>query len=896
MNRQVTGIYALVFSLVLMGGWGPAAATVYYVDDSAPGGGNGLTWGTAFEDLQDAFALTAAGDEIRVGQGIYRPTAGASRNETFQLLDGVAVRGGYAGYGAGDPDMRNIPLYESVLSGDIGVPAVTDDNSYHVVTADGTDATALLEGFTISGGNADGPSPDNGGGGMQNLGGRPTVRACTFAENIGYMMGGAMQNKGGSNPRLEDCTFIGNVCQSAWGGAIVNHTHSSGTLMNCRFMGNQTGLDGGAILNWHGSSPELVNCIFTGNEAVRHGGAIYNGEFSMPVLINCTLSENEAGHYGGGIYTSLGVGFTGPTLDNCILWGNVDSDGLIEVAQVYGTRATIKHCCVQGWTGALGGTGNMGSDPCFMDADGPDDIFGTADDNLRLREGSPCLDAGDNDLVPPGVDRDLDGGPRIFDGDYDGDVIVDMGAYERAVGVLFADDTAGGANNGSSWDDAFTDLQDALNEAAGGGVREILVGQGTYYPSLAPDPCDDRTATFQFIDGLALRGSYAGAGAANPNVRNFQMSPSILSGDTGAALVGDDNSYHVVTCRNNVANAILDGFIVIAGNADGLDENGFGGGMLNTGNSSATVTNCIFQNNVAAALGGGMANLDHADTRLNHCTFIGNWGLGGAGAMVNAECSTMLSNCAFVGNWGFLGGSGAMSNYLSDTSLINCVFNGNIGFAGGAMNNSDQSEARLTNCTFSQNVGLGGAGGIDNVDSYAELRNCILWDVGPEIGVDPCSTVMVSHCNVLGGFLGPNNIAEPPLLIDPIGLDGTPGTGDEDLRLAPGSPCIDKGMNGFVPPEVDRDLAGRDRIVDGDCDEIAAVDMGAYEFSYGHYGDLSSDCFINLWDVDIFSLAWGSAPDAGNWNPNANLATPPDEIIDVADLLVIVRNWLTGLQ
>jgi hypothetical protein len=134
--------------------------------------------------------------------------------------------------------------------------------------------------------------------------------------------------------------------------------------------------------------------------------------------------------------------YSGPMLRNCILWGNTAPGG----PQIYNdgtSSAAITYSDVQG---GCPGTGNIGADPLFTDADGADDIFGTEDDNLRLPSGSPCIDAGDNTRVPPDYadldsdgDRseripwDLDTNRRITDGDADCNPVVDMGAYEFVV-------------------------------------------------------------------------------------------------------------------------------------------------------------------------------------------------------------------------------------------------------------------------------------------------------------------------------------------------------------------------------------------------------------------------------------------------------------------------------
>ena len=118
---------------------------------------------------------------------------GAFREATFQLLNGVTLQGGYAGLGAADPDERDPAEHESVLSGDLigndgpGLFENNQENSLHVVTGSATDATAVLDGFTITAGHADGPGwPQLGaaGAGILNDTGSPTVNQCVITGNF----------------------------------------------------------------------------------------------------------------------------------------------------------------------------------------------------------------------------------------------------------------------------------------------------------------------------------------------------------------------------------------------------------------------------------------------------------------------------------------------------------------------------------------------------------------------------------------------------------------------------------------------------------------------------------------------------------------------------------------
>src|SRR5690242_12657721 len=185
--------------------------TTIYVDATAPGNGGGSSWQNAAHDLQTALTAAQSGDEIRVADGTYKPTTGTDRTATFALKSGVRLLGGYAGYGAPDPDARDVAQYPTILSGDIGTAGDKSDNSYHIVTGSGVDASAILDGFTITAGNANGTSATGqlGGGGMYNVAGSPTVNNCTFTANssTGFApAGGAICNQG-SSPTLTNCTF-----------------------------------------------------------------------------------------------------------------------------------------------------------------------------------------------------------------------------------------------------------------------------------------------------------------------------------------------------------------------------------------------------------------------------------------------------------------------------------------------------------------------------------------------------------------------------------------------------------------------------------------------------------------------------------------------------------------
>jgi predicted outer membrane repeat protein len=399
---------------------------ILFVDADAAGAATGASWTDALNNLQEALGIAAANtgiDEIRVAQGLYKPAGpGGDRNATFRLINGLAVKGGYAGFDEPDPDDRDIDKYQTILSADLNgedelYELSNAENCYHVATAMFADETAVLEGFTITGANANGSSDTSGsGGGFYNsFSSNPTVTKCKFSKNSAIFDGGGFFNRY-SRPTLSGCTFIGNWAGRR-GGAMENN-YGFPVVNRCIFIGNSA-VYGGAIDSDNMGSgephPALTNCIFSGNSA-EYGGAVYC-PFIAVDFINCTFSRNLA-YYGDAIY---GDDDTRLQLTNCILWGNNGGSG------IGGTDfwPDAYYSCIQG---GLNGEGNIDADPLFVDANGPDGTAGTEDDNLRLSADSPCIDAGDPDGDPDYVsepgETDLDGKPRII-GDR-----VDMGAYE----------------------------------------------------------------------------------------------------------------------------------------------------------------------------------------------------------------------------------------------------------------------------------------------------------------------------------------------------------------------------------------------------------------------------------------------------------------------------------
>jgi len=282
-------------------------------------------------------------------------------------------------------------------------------------------------------------------GGMQNLNSSPTLRNCMFVGNDGGDQGGGMRNNDNSNPTVINCMFSGNVVSSA-GGGMSSVSGSSPAVTDCTFNGNTGGHYGGGMVIGTDSSPTLTNCTFTGNSVISRGGGIYEAGVATTVT-NCVFDRNSAtaavNSQGGGMYamhdsivtnctftantadSGGGYYYYNGTLANCVFWGNLDSGGTDESAQIHvsGTPV-VNYCCIQGLTGGLGGVGNIDADPCFADVDANDlhlmSQAGRWDPNteswVQDANTSPCIDAG-NPVDPIGLEPFPNGG------------IVNMGAY-----------------------------------------------------------------------------------------------------------------------------------------------------------------------------------------------------------------------------------------------------------------------------------------------------------------------------------------------------------------------------------------------------------------------------------------------------------------------------------
>lgn len=296
--------------------------TILHVDSAASGPvHDGSSWCTAFRDLQDALDLARGSDEIRIAGGRYRPDRGTlDPREEFRLRDSIAIRGGYAGCQSINPDIRDARIYEVVLSGDLNGDdgpdfSGTAENSFHVIRTSGTGVTAILDGLTISGGNARGDTTSQTrGGGLQAVSGsRISVLDCRFVGNQASDDGGAVHVEGGA-PVFSRCIFSGNRAGDDGGAARMGAT--AAVISNCEFRDNEAQGDGGGIYG-RDSTLTITAARFEKNISHGDGGAI--SLFSQRLTLqDSSFSENSADGLGGAVWLETGI----LELKDCILTAN----------------------------------------------------------------------------------------------------------------------------------------------------------------------------------------------------------------------------------------------------------------------------------------------------------------------------------------------------------------------------------------------------------------------------------------------------------------------------------------------------------------------------------------------------------------------------------------------
>jgi hypothetical protein len=322
-------VLSLFFSSILMNG-----QDVIYVSQSATGTNTGDSWANAYNNLQSALAEASSGDQVWVAQGIYVP--GTVPIETFSLIDGVEMYGGFQGTES-LLNQRDLFANPTVLSGDLNQDdvygpitwysnfSVNTPNSYHVVSGLGLSRTTVLDGFIVEAGyiqvSLGWTFMRNSGGGLFLQNSSPTLNKCVFRRNLAWNGNGAAIYNSGGHPLITNCSFDENYTSLGRGAGIANEAGGDLTVISTSFTNNRIkGADisqalGGAIYSdLQAGTVRVTDCTFENNtlgtfyaiaQNPNYGGAIYSAGDGLEVY-NSKFSDNES-HLGGAIavYSNL---------------------------------------------------------------------------------------------------------------------------------------------------------------------------------------------------------------------------------------------------------------------------------------------------------------------------------------------------------------------------------------------------------------------------------------------------------------------------------------------------------------------------------------------------------------------------------------------------------------
>ena len=884
--------------------------TIRYVVPGGVGAKNGSSWADASGDLQAMINSSTANDQVWVAKGTYYPDEGAGqidndRAACFIMKNNLAIYGGFNG----DETLlseRNFNVYETILSGDIDQNDGANffnsaGNSNHVIcnNGNGVNNTAILDGFTITAGNASDYSGGVfwiGGGGMYNWEASPAIANCNFLKNQGVHGGAIFFATGGigpvpGSPVLTNCRFSENSASD--GGGIYNTGTSYPSLTNCSFTENKAAGNGGGFWNMgdygYGEQTRFfIDCKFSKNTAGSEGGGFYahSGYFD---LIHCIFLANSAGSAGGGVKIAFeedGTFFNKAVLTNCSFSGNsAATGGAINVTNGWAsenTRTYLHNCIV--WEnpggeitgqfvdgglssviadhslvkGGYNGEANLFMDPKFVDA---------ASGNLRLQTCSPAIDAGDN--TTNNLTTDLDGNTRKLNATGVLPPLIDMGAYEFQ-GTSESRHSFYRDLDDDDYSNGVTIVIPLCAQPEGYKLAEDLTATSgdcndnddTIYPT-APELCDakDNNCNGSIDEGgspirLYVKWNAIGSGDGSSWTNAFNKLQDALAKasschrvteiwvaegtyypDEGAGLTNNSRQLHF-RVRNGLA--VYGGF---SGNETALNAR-------NWKNYPTILSGEIQQNaniddnayNVVARYFVGVDGVINSSCRLDGFTITGGRSGGGS----------RLENV----------GAGIVNNYGSMV-IANCIISGNITYAyGGGVYNA--ATCLIVNSSFFGNVAGGSPG--DNFGgsafwggtSFMKINNCTFSGNVSINGGGACVSSgagTISNCifwNNTGGEIDSyfNGSFGNPTVAHSIVKGGYAGTGNLDqdplfadaannnFTLKPGSPAIDAGENSQydITQYGDKDLAANPRIVSG------KIDRGAYEFQSvcGHLWNLQT--------------------------------------------------------
>ncbi|WP_293298729.1 T9SS type A sorting domain-containing protein [Pedobacter sp. UBA4863] len=764
-------LLAFLFSIFTVSAQTPDANGIVYVTEN--GTGNGSSWGSATNNLQGA--INASGtSKVFVAVGNYpSPTNG------FVMKNNVEIYGGF-NLGAGITTLahnRIMPTETTeatVLNGDGDRRVIYNDNN-------GLSSSAVLDGFTIKGGTARTMiGLGDTGGGIFNYYSSPTLRNLVVKSGYAATAGGGIANINSSSV-ISNTSFLSN--SSDKGGAVYNQ-YANAVFNNVIFKSNSSSAGGSAIYT-NGGTATVTNALITGN---YQNFAVVSTGSATTTLNNVTIAKNIQA---GTILQILNSGYI--TANNSIIFGGVQANN-----GGYTSQNTYRKDLV-----------SVEDDPMLAE------IFVNASTgDFRLKPHPDFINKGSNALFPllDANTKDLAGSPRLVG------ATIDLGAYEYIIvpdanGIVYV--TPNGSGNGSSWSNATSYLQGAIDAA---GAQQVYVAVGDYSVG---------TSSFVMKNGVKIYGGF------DPENNNTSFANRIKPTETvrGSVLSGMGTRPVIWNDNNGLTNtAVLDGFTIIAGYTTSINS---GAGITNKG-VSPTFSNLVIKDNYgnATMAAGGMYNYQSSPV-VSNTLFINNQSDYYGGAVVNHSTGLpAFTNVTFKGNKAPTGA--AVFNYLGATAeFTNVLMTGNTG--NDVINTDAQAGLAMTliNATIADNYNASAQLSMVTVELFSKLnvRNSIIMQTTVGAGtVSAQNSLVRNFSNTTNGNIDATNISATDIF-------SNPSAGDYSLKL---SPVINKGNNALFSglDANTKDLVGNARLVG------TTIDLGAYEYPYSILPDANGTIYV----------------------------------------------------
>jgi Leucine-rich repeat (LRR) protein len=908
---------------------------IFYVAESLNGTADGLSWGNE-TTLQNALSQVIDGDEIWLTQGTYLPDV-ANRNFSFNIFNNISIYGGFIG-GEQSLSERDPEANVTILSGDLlGNDVVTfnsatgvditnnEENTINVLVITEVD-NVLLDGITILGGNAN--DGNTAGGAVYLFNGNLTLKNVTITGNSATSEGGGIYGFTGSELKMIESTIINNSAGSTGGGVYLDTSRFD--CYRCTFSQNSAANSGGGLVIFN-SNPTNSNSSFLSryenniavdvnsfgggisilksnflsfgdivdqNLADASGGGLFISDSDVD-LINATIARNEAAT-GSAIASSPGE--TGSIdniiIANSIIWDNLSDNTTSEdiislLPQGETINIDFSNSVIQNWD--LTEYSSLGTalenlivvdDPQFLDSQNGDYTPSAISSALGLADQGFLT--GFNDLYDEDEDQDYSellpfdalSNDRFFGGRLDAGALQFQG--EPQGGLYYVNAAATGTNEGTSWADAFTSLQNALLIASSENYPFYVfyLSEGTYTPT----PSADRTATFVIQPDFELYGGFPATGDPVFEDRDPNQFTTILSGNIGILEDNSDNSFHVMEILGGVGQSLIDGVTIAFGNAnsEGVDQS-IGAGILIEEGANTLISNINIENNSADSDGGGIYIKTNSDVFVQNGYFFNNSAVNDGGALYSRSsfstaAGNPISHSEFSQNSAGNNGGGL---YLegNKSELVNSII-----YTNSAVNNGGgvhvSGEITVTSSNIIDNfitseVGIG-AGIFRTGTNNFTISNSIIYgnnffdnlDFTYQVGDDFGDGINMA---ISFSIVQNSNFEIPPYneLFTTDTYSANPDFIPDSFIPSFTSPAIDAGLENFLPADV-YDLDG-----DDDIDESIPKDFNLSARVFGASVDIGAfEQQTTLDEVQRTALAAiYDALDGDNWTDNTNWKT-----------------------